>query len=152
MGNTSKIVDNRTSVARKFEVLKQKLEEYPKEVFRKLAQIVVDTPNSMDIPIVDTGTYMDNHHISDIGKRQYGRGVDSSHDKPRGQPSGPYRDAALARLYAEIEAIPKDGKWTYFYNTSKHAPYVEERYTPYQNARSEFRTIVETAWRSLDGN
>ena len=145
MGNTSKIVDNRTSVAKKFEALKQRLEDYPKEVFRELAAIVVDASP------VDTGTYMDNHHISDIGKRQYSRGVESSHDKPRGQPSGPYRDAALARLYGEIDAMPKDGKWAYFYNTSKHAPYVEKRYSPYQRARSEFRSIVETAWRSLDG-
>ena len=145
MGNTSKIVDNRTTVAKKFEVLKRRLEDYPKEVFRELAAIVVDASP------VDTGTYMDNHHISDIGKRQYPRGVNSSQGKPKRQAREPYAEAALDRLMGEVDAMPEDGKWAYLYNTSKHADAVEARYGPYATARSEFRRIVETAWRSLDG-
>lgn len=140
MGNVGKIVDNRTSVSRKFEALRQKLEDFPKEVFDKLAAKVVEASP------VDTGTYMDNHHISDTGKRQRGRGVESSKDKPQRQPKGPYADAALARLYSEIEAMPKDGRWAYFYNTSIHAPQVEEKHSPYSIARSEFRRIVTEAW------
>lgn len=146
MGNVSKIVDNRTSVAKKFEALKQKLENYPKEVFKDLAAIVVDHSP------VDTGTYMDNHHISDIGKRQYPRGVNKSHGKPRRQAREPYADAALARLMGEVDAMPAEGKWAYFYNTSEHAPIVEAKYNPYAIARSEFRRIVVDAWRSMDGN
>jgi hypothetical protein len=146
MGNLFKVVDNRTTVSRKLAALKEMLEDFPKEVFRDLAAIVVDASP------VDTGTYMDNHHISDIGKRQYPRGTENTDGKPQRQAREPYADAALGRLGAEIDAMPEDGKWAYFYNTSKHAPHVEAKYHPYEIAKSNFPVIVEAAWRSVGGN
>ena len=146
MGNLYKIVDGRTTTARKFAALVAALEEFPHEVFKDLAAEIVDSSP------VDTGTYMDNHHVSDIGKRQYERGVVSSAGKPQRQAREPHADAALGRLYSEIDSMPREGRWAYFFNTSKHAPQVEDRYGSYDRARSLFPVKVAEAWSKVNGN
>lgn len=146
MGNLYKVTDNRTSVAKKFHELVAKLENYKETVLEDLAEVIVrESP-------VDTGTYMDNHHVSDTGKRQRARGSESSHEKPRKQAREPYAEAASARLAGEIQALQGDGRMAYFYNTSEHAPFVEARHGPYDHARSAFRVIVESAWSSANGS
>lgn len=146
MGNLYKVTDNRTSVSKKFHELVAKLDNYKEEVFTQLAETIVNASP------VDTGTYMDNHHVSDTGKRQRARGSESSHGKPRQQAKEPYAEAAKARLAGEIQALPSDGRMAYFYNTSEHAPQVEAKHGPYDHARSAFRVIVETAWSSANGS
>lgn len=92
---------------------------------------------------VDTGTYMDAHHIS-VGSSR--ASPVSSHKKPRNQSWGAHANAALSRLYAAIDALPDTVSDVRVANNAIHASFVEYGgasggggYAPYQSAFNRFR-------------
>lgn len=138
-------LDNRTSVAKQILALEQKIEGFRNKVFIGMATSVVQRSP------VDTGTYMDSHSVG-IGRNRSGP-ITSSRGKPRGQNRSPYESAALARLIAQINALPPLANPVYFKNNAEHARYVEygpastnesagNAYRVYQNTRSELPEIV----------
>lgn len=134
-----KFVDKRTNVGKRIAALMEQLEELPKEFLRLTAdEIVARSP-------VDTGTYMEAHNIGAT------TAPTTSTGKPRHQEYGTYADAALGRLYAQIEALPTDTTRHYISNNSQHAWKVEYEHgwAPYTSAREKAQIILDDAIRKV---
>lgn len=130
-----KLLDNRFTVYKKIKELEEKLEELPKAYLKEIAtEIVLRSP-------VDTGTYMDGHHIGEVGSPT------SSHGKPRNQPYETHADAAMERLFSEIDALPKETSRYYISNDSDHAFFVEYEHgdAPYTHARAKSQQLLDAA-------
>lgn len=134
-----KLVDRRTSVSKRIDELKQKLEELPKEFMKALAtEIVFQSP-------VDTGTYMEAHNIGET------TGVTTSKGKPKKQPFEPYAQAALNKLFDQIDSLPETPVKQYISNNSAHAWKVEYEYgyEPYTIARAKAQILLDDTVRKL---
>ena len=132
-----KIVDNRLAVSKKIKELQERLGRLPKEYLKEFAnEVVLNSP-------VDTGTYMDAHNVGVEGP------VVSSHGKPRNQPYEPHANDALARLYAQIDALPDEQTKYYISNNSVHAFRVEYEYgyAPYTTARARAQELLDKVIR-----
>lgn len=111
-----KLIDNRRREADVIRDMGRKLEGFSGIFLKKLASEIVE------LSPVDTGTYMDSHSITQGKTRP--EAVDSSHGKPRGQIKEPFAQAAISRLFAQIDAIEPNGE-AYVSNSAVHAKIVE---------------------------
>ena len=121
----------------KFKKLEDLIENFQEEYIRGMSdQIVLRSP-------VDTGTYMDGHHVGTTAVAA----TDTSRDKPRKQPYGPYANAALARLYSEAATIPQNTHQVIFSNSAFHADVVEYElgYAPMRSAAREHNRVASEA-------
>ena len=134
-----KLLDNRFTVLKKIRELEEKLEVLPKAYLKEFAmEIVANSP-------VDTGTYMDNHHVGEVGD------PDSSHGKPRNQPYQTHADAAIERLFREIDALPNETSRYYISNSAQHAWKVEydDGYNVYTQAKAKSQILLDEAKRKV---
>lgn len=133
-----KLLDNRFSVMKRIKELEDKLQELPKAYLKELAnEIVLNSP-------VDTGTYMDNHNIGEVGQPA------SSHGKPRNQPYQDHADNAIDRLHRQIDNLPSDSSKYYISNSADHAWFVEYEHEglkggPYTVAKAKSKILLEIA-------
>ena len=135
-----KLIDNRTRVSKKIKELQEKLEEFPKELMRITADIIIE--NSP----VDTGTYMDAHQIGTS------ESITTSHGKPHNQPYSNFASEARDRLYSQINGLNVDGSDWFITNNSAHSIRVEytgwdkvPAYSPYTIARGYAPIALEEA-------
>ena len=136
---TFKVLDNRFKVFKQIKEIEEKLEELPKAYMKELAtEVVLNSP-------VDTGTYMDSHNIGEKGASTSSRG------KPTKQPYESHAEAALDRLFEQINALPKDTTRYYISNSSEHAWFVEYEHgdAPYTLARAKSQILLEQAKNKL---
>ena len=115
-----KLIKDNKAIDAKFEKLRTIVDDFKKEFLQESALFVVAYSP------VDTGTYMDNHNIVK-GRGNVGRSFaeTSSFNRPRGQPYQPWADAAIARMFSQIEALPEDSDNVTIVNNALHAPNVE---------------------------
>lgn len=133
-----RIIDRRKPALRVFEdAIMPMIREARDNFFRMVVE------NIVSLSPVDTGTYMDAHHIS-VGPSS--AGLVSSHRKERGRPWTVHADAALERLYGQIAALPDSVQDVRVANNAVHASFVEYGgasggggYAPYQSALNRFR-------------
>lgn len=94
---------------------------------------------------VDTGTYMESHHIAQ--NREGTTIVTSSRGKERGRDFGEFYQEAITRLYSEIDSLPEDASNISVFNVADHADQVEydHGYGVYTSLRSAAPTILERA-------
>jgi hypothetical protein len=150
------LIDRRFTQAQLLNLFNDAAGALTKAVLKEAVDVIVaNTP-------VDTGTYADNHTVT-TGGRIAGRGDDSSHGKPRGQPVEAFREKARARLYAQIAALPDDVLDASIRNSAVHADLVEyttlggknkpaRRWQPYGTAKRETNNIIARArMRALRG-
>lgn len=133
-----KLIDRRKPALRVFEdAVHPLIRQARDEFFKMIASSVVQ------LSPVDTGTYMSGHNIG-VGAQP--SATESSHRKPRRQPWAVYADAAISRLYGQIEALPDVVSDVRIANNSVHARFVEYGgatggggYSVYQSALNRFR-------------
>jgi hypothetical protein len=134
-----KMIDRRRPAMQVFEnAITPLIRQARDQFFRMVVDEVVQ------LSPVDTGTYMDAHHLS-VGPSR--AALESSHRKDRNQPWGPRAEAALSRLYSQIEALPDSVEGVRLANNAAHASFVEYGgasggggYAPYQSAFNRFRS------------
>jgi len=139
-----RLIDNRRREADVIREMTQKVEGFNEILLKKLAAEIVR------LSPVDTGTYMESHSIS--SRRTGAPAKNSSHGKPRNQEKDPFAQAALDRLFSEIEAL-KPGDNAFVANTAVHAKIVEygganwQRgpYAVYRSARAKTPVFVQEA-------
>lgn len=130
LGNTGALADKIRKSERQIDTFKTEILE------ESAAFLRLESP-------VDTGTYMDSHHV---GVSQSGPPT-SSLGKPKAQPFETHSEEAEKRLSAEIAALPEDSKRVVFYNNAEHADDVEyiHGHAPYTKMRSRLPEIVDRA-------
>ena len=135
-----KVIANNSALDAKLKRLRTVVSDFRDEFLQESVQYVV-----LRSP-VDTGTYMESHNIA-IGRQ--GGGYNSSARKPRKQPWQPEADAAVTRMFKQIEGLPKDASNISIYNNALHAPEVEydHGYGVYTALRSAASTIAANAAR-----
>lgn len=121
----------------KFKKLEELVENFQEEYLRGMSdQIVLRSP-------VDTGTYMDGHHVGTTAVAA----TDSSRNSDRQQPYGPHANDALYRLYMMASRIPQNTSQVIFSNSAFHADVVEYElgYAPMRSAAREHNRIASEA-------
>lgn len=132
-----RILGNTGALANKIRELESQIDVFKTEILSESANfLIVSSP-------VDTGTYMDSHHVGNSAVV----GATSSFGKPVKQPWETHASQAQERLNSEIAAIPKDSRRVVFSNTSIHADSVENEhgYAPFSHMRSRLPEIVDRA-------
>jgi len=122
----------------KFQKLKDIVEGYAGEYFRRMSdEIVFRSP-------VDTGTYMDAHRL---GTSASGTSM-SSRGKLRKQPWQPFAQSATARLHSSASSLASASvRNAVFYNVAHHWREVEYQhgYAVYSSAAREHGRIAREA-------
>lgn len=135
-----KVIDNRTSLAKKIKDMERNLSNFSDYFFEEMAQTVIDYSP------VDTGTYITSHNYQ-VGRTGTTIG-NSSHKKPRGQPRGPFAAKGLQKLLGQIPNVVGAGLSNVtLYNNAVHSKQVETKhgYAPYGRTRSQLSRIAASA-------
>lgn len=131
-----RLIGNTGALANKIRELEEQIEFFKRDIaYESATFLVLESP-------VDTGTYMEGHHVGTSRGTKYTR--------PRtekNQPYEPVANEAIGRLEAEINALPDDSRAVVFYNNAIHAEKVENElgYAPYTTMRSRLPEIVDRA-------
>lgn len=125
-----KVIDNRRKGASILAELSDDMDYLRDQYISTMIQHVADASP------VDTGTYMDSHHIYS-GKSGAGA-TESSHGKPRNQDRDSHAAVAVGRMYGEYQALGDGIEQMVIANTAVHARIVEYQkgYAVYESARA----------------
>ena len=134
-----KVVSNLKAFTNRLKEAREDVSDVKKEFLKESADYV-----ALYSP-VDTGTYMDSHHIAQ--NRQGTTIVTYSRGKRRGRDFGEFYQKAIKRLYAEIDSLPEDASNISIFNVADHADKVEYEHGHgvYTSMRNAAPTILERA-------
>lgn len=130
-----RLIGNTGVLANKIRELENQIEFFKHEIaYEAAAFLVLESP-------VDTASYMSSHHVGVSG------GQPATVLTERNQPWEPFANLAIARLEAEIDALPDDSRAVVFSNASGHANKVEYElgYAPFTKMRAKLPEIVDRA-------
>jgi len=136
------LAGTRRDLAAMVEQYEADIMELKKRALQQIAlQVVLYSP-------VDTGTYIMNHNVR-LRSGSFRSTVTIPENALRGRAWSEFEQAAVAKLFADIEAIDLSKDTISIRNAATHAVFVEGQYAVYAMARREAGRIIRAEAQAM---